>query len=130
MNPLLCVGLVVSLLLMIILFSKWTGSNKSDVSPSVEARVHALVKEGSRYCATADQDSNSLMAILHTTYGHAYLEASKLVLGKAAHSSAFSHLGELAQSAKTKQENAIRHLNSQHHVLPESDAVSSTGWII
>lgn len=127
MQPLICVCIAITAVAVIALFSKW--SSGSGVGSRIERRISDLVKEGSRYATIADQDSNAFIATLHATYAHAYLSAAKLVLGNSA-SASFQDLGELAASAKRKQENAVRTLNTQHSVMPDSDAVSSTGWII
>lgn len=130
MNSLLCVAIVLAVVVAVIAFSKWTG-NTAGLGSTVEGRINSLIKEGARYSTMADQDSNALMAIIHSSYAHAYLTASKVMLGNQANSTNYSNVGELANSSKEKQENAIRHLNTQFEdILPDSDAVASTGWII
>ena len=119
------VAIVILVILVIIIFSNWTRS--STLSTDVERRVGELVREGAQYGMKSDQNKNALLAVIDSTYSHAYIVAAKKIL---AEQNIDVDLRELQESAQEKQNNAIQYLSNQHpDIIPDSDMSVHSGFI-
>lgn len=74
-DNLLFVGIVVALVGLVALLS-YLGS-KPRFSTTFQDKVRELVRESTRWSATAEQDNNAALALSHATYGAAYLKVAR-----------------------------------------------------
>lgn len=70
-------AIVLGALLVLIVLSKWTGSDSPRHSRAVQKRIRRLFREAERLNAQCRQDSSPVMALMHSTTAVAYVDAAR-----------------------------------------------------
>ena len=122
------IGLVVGTILLLTMVSSLTSSNTPPTSAASHVRM--LVREGARYSTMSQQDTNPIVAVMHATYGIAYLEAAR----KFATDTDISRIAgmkssDLYHTAQKRQQQAIKHIATTcPNATPQGEVAIATGW--
>ena len=125
-NNITRIGMVLGAVVLLSFVSSWTAATPT----SSGSHVRMLVREGARYSTMSKQDTNPLVAVMHATYGIAYLEAAR----KFATDSDISRIAgmkasDLYHHAQKRQQQAIKHISTTCKAVgPEGEVASATGW--
>jgi hypothetical protein len=96
-------------------------------------KVSDLIQDSIRWSEVADQDTNPVIALIHSTYALAYLNVSrKLVCDTDIEKISNLHAGELHKDIKYKQDRITQRLFKKYPKLRpngKSCVASGTGWI-
>jgi len=73
--------IVITIVVMIALMSKWLGEKKGRRYPNdFVKKIHHLVSEAARYNAQAEQDTNAAIALIDATYALGYMNTARMLL--------------------------------------------------
>lgn len=129
-------GLLVLLgVLVIALLSRWSGTPGSGSGATGgrggAAKLRTLVKEAARWSAVAEQDTNGMLRVLHTTYAVAYLNASRnFADDKELEKLSGVRVGELQAQVQAQQQAAIQKVGAAcPGVVPQGAQALYTGWL-
>jgi hypothetical protein len=125
-------GVIVTLgVLVVALLSKWSGSGTPRYAPKFARDVKALVKESARWSAVAEQDTNLMLRVLHSTYALAYLNAARtLQPDKDLERLSSVKVDEMHAQQQAAQQAALQKVAAAHPtIMPEGANVLYTGWL-
>ena len=94
--------------------------------------LKTLVQEAARYAALSDQDSSPMMALVHTVYAKAYVNAARDLADDATIVRVCKvNAAELLQAASRKHLDAMKRVNAGCPALAvSSDVANMTGWLM
>lgn len=132
MEPWIACSTVIVAMVLIVLLSMSTMSGSAVRSKNVHRNLLALVRQSARYAALADQDSNAVISMLHSTYALAFVTAArKLATDSALRRLSRVDVAELQNAAEAKQQRALSHINAQAPGLAvQSDQLRFAGWLL
>ena len=124
-------ALVVFVVIVIVLLSKWTSSGRFAYNRGFVRRMKRLVQESTRLDALAQQDANSLMSLIHSTTAAAYLEAARsLTNDDVVTKAAGVNADELAYYLQEDQRTSVQRVVRDSPTLqPSGTYALSTGWV-
>ncbi len=110
--------IIVLVVLVIILLSKWTGNSTTIYHPKLSKGVKNLVKEAGEWGNAAEHDTNALLQLMHATYAIAYLNAARtLASDKEIERLSRVQLDEMTQTLREKQQHVVQKLAGQYPAL-------------
>ena len=98
-------------------------------------KVNRLVQDGIRWGGVADQDTNPVLALIHSTYALSYINVARLLVSdRDIEIITNMHAGELHKDLQDKQDRVVRTLHKKYPKLrPRGDgggaANMGTGWL-
>jgi hypothetical protein len=127
---LVVLGILVGLVVLSLLFGSGSTMHSSSLSDSDQV-TKSLIKEAAQWSTVAQQDSNPLLALVHSTYGTAYLNIARhLGSDDDIARSSNLNLGEFRNTLSLNQQAAMRALLAQCPMMaPAGIAALQTGWV-
>lgn len=139
-------GIALALVVVIVILSVFLGGKRGGSNTSAGAahmhmhsktvggstdKICSIVKDAAHWTATAAQDQNATLAVVHSTYGAAYLNvARQLASDQELESNCNLRLDELGREIQSVQQKALRALATAcPSVTPTGVAALHTGWL-
>ena len=96
-------------------------------------KVGRLVQDGVRWGAVAEQDTNPLLSLIHSTYALSYINVARMMVGdQDIENITNMHAGELHKELQDKQDRVLRRLYKKYPKLRprgSGGANMGTGWL-
>jgi hypothetical protein len=131
MNPFLAAGAAFGIMLVLVVLNSTMGANRGSGWRNQSRAAKTLIREAAQYTTVADQDTSALLALMHTTYATAYLNAARQLGNDGALEKVSGvHVGELMAMIQDKQQNSVANVIArcpEMHV--DSGAIRAAGWI-
>lgn len=129
------VGVALGLLILAVMLSYWgaaTSTETSKPSRRFEQRLSNLVQEAQRWSVASTQDANPLTALMHATYGVAYLRVARSMASDADIERACNlRLDEFAATLGDAQQDALRGVTEACPAVAVPGLASlNTGWLV
>ena len=123
--------IVVAVVVVAALLSKWTASSSPKYSKRFMKQVHNLVKQSQTWHATAKQDGNPIISLLHADYALAYARIARSLAGdKDIERISGVAVDELLFYLEEDQQQAIQALAQKcPSVKPEGMYAVGSGWV-
>lgn len=122
------------LLVLIVMLSFWGAAASTETarpSKRFERRLQGLMSEAAQWSAASAQDTNALLALVHATYGVAYLNVARSLASDAdIERHCNLRLDEFAGQLTNTQQSAMRNVTGQCKSLAAPGLASlHTGWL-
>lgn len=103
----------------------------------VSRNVRMLTREAARYSAQSDQDANPSIALVHATYGKAYVQAARKMVGNDGTLSRLTRIDPAALNhmCTIQQQRALKNMNDlcvagDKVMNVGTNAAHVTGWLV
>lgn len=96
-------------------------------------KVNRLVQDGVRWGTVADQDTNHLLSLIHSTYALSYINVARMMVSdQDIENITNMHAGELHKDLQDKQDRVVRSLYKKYPKLRHrgsSGTNMGAGWL-
>ena len=122
---------VVSLVLVLVILSKWTASGRPVYNKRFEKQLKSILEQASRWHVTSKQDSNPLISLIHADYAVANANLLRsLAPEEDIQKLTGTNITEFLYLLEEDQKKAVQSVADQcPSVKPEGTYAISSGWI-
>ena len=129
-NSMIAASCVLSAVVVVCCLSCWCVTK---YPPYTLAKVRSLIQDGIKWGTVADQDTNMLLSLVHSTYALSYINVARLMVSDNDIGNITNmHAGELHKELQEKQDQIMHRLYKKYPRLRPKGGGGidmATGWL-